>query len=1686
MAEPQSAPDNKKKKSWRAASTAAPNGTPAPARKRRTIFKLLATMLALAGIFLAILFAIRRTPKPDFVAITADEYKDLHIPVNAWSEQDREALVRGGYFDGAVTSTATSQELREIRAELDNLKTKKKALVLYLCAHVLCDDKGTLCLLPGDADIDNPETWLPLSKILQSLRECPAPHKLLLLDVMRPLAGPRLGVLVDDVAERVETVLREVPDDKRVVLCACSPGQVALASEELGQSVFGYYLKEGLRGWADGWVDGKQDRLVSVQELARFVTARVDRWARENRGVRQTPVLVPSDGDFILVEVNRDNLKPPEPSAPPEPEPETDKDKAAKEKAPPSPYPAWLRAAWQERDQWWDDQSYRDAPLVFRNLEETILRYEKLWRGGRKDEILTPKLANQLEELRQQRNQARTRIPRPDTPASLALAAGLGRKLPPPKPAGPEAKAADKKPEPTVAQAVETLLKTWDKLHGNPDPKAQEALLAAALKEFEDHPKDKPAVELTREVFEAAAACDPQPDRLHFLYGLIRDLQPPPVYVEILTLKRLDAMAAPLVKAAQEKKEPTAAWPRDTKEAVRRALQVARDGERAAACVSGRNGVWTWDPRPLPWIRTGLTQAAQLRHDGETLLFAPGFASPAEAYNLLDQAYQKYRIINDTLETLHNAYGRQDEALVRLPGLLPFLLGPGEIDGPERKEWQGALQRLQELHDLLAAAPREDQALSDPQLAARISDIQQKSESLRGFLDSLMGPFVGEGLQARMKQAQQFRDDPKYLLGLNAALEVPWLRARDREEVWKTRHQLAKDLADVTRQKDDNDNRNNSHLQPPEPYDGLREKGLKPSRATRESRTALDLMRLAGLAEDRATKLDEAIGQARTRPEDATTWPALGQMVRTTWDDLAKQLQSTDAVDKLAWDWLSRLLPPVDVSTGFSEGKPNPGQVLRREQAEAHWRWLGDRCRYEQRDLAMMAEGSDELSAQFARMAQEYRDLASGLPPAVGFEITREGNEWPNLREDKLDAECRLRIKLMREPPTQAVNVEEPSIRTADKDWLVIDRPVWQRTGDVFTTRLLVRKKTGAEKSPSPAPQGFLFVARLQDGRSFHYKVHTQLPRSSRECMELVLSDSKEAPSPQLGDLKLRPNTQQAIFVFVRNPTKEKHTAIVELQADTLKAPLLSDAIPLEPNQNVLVKFKGEPGAVPAVANAAAGDAKNLESPPLSKPSFQHPAIQLRVWDKDDANKIVHDHKEISVSIMRPYDYLRRSPLVRYYPNTRKLVVQVDPAELEGSKCPVELVIPEQPACGLIPTKPEGTYARELTPGQKEPLELTALNLKFAPERATEDGIVYLNVDHYQRAFVYRVNFAAPGYPAPTTGRPDLDMNLHIAGKKATKREEPYRFRLEIENAPAEVTLQVDQDPNNDDKYAQRYRLDGDRKQRVHFNPAGADGELIFRTEVQDWPIELSTQGIGSTWGLRVQMFLDKRLLKEVRQPVTPDDTEPEGVHFVSVNDTLVPDQLAGALEIDKVGSVSLKARGRDPQSGIERVLFYVGGESVEGKRPANVAGVPAYPVNEDRTEWRVDKVNLPAGVETVRLTVEFENGVGLPAFDTMLLKLGKTEVKKPEDNTPKLGTIKGKVSEGSRNPPGLKVILTDLTAKMEIDSTKTDESGAYTFEKVKPGTYKVSSSDDRRFGEKQVTVKPGETETVDLALIDR
>lgn len=273
------------------------------AYRRRKIFQILALMLAVSGVIVGMLFWVSPIPRPYLSSLWITQYENRLLPVFHGGEQDRLAILGSRFFPGRVESAFTYQEKRALLADIAAIEmlTEHDPLVVYLSAFAACDPNGRIFLYPGDAHPDNPETRVPLRLVLEAIERSPCPRKLLVLDIMRPVAEARLGILLDNVADQLREELDAVPDPRRLVLSACSPGQVARASQYLGRSVFGYYFEMGLGGRADGAGHaGNKNGQITVRELAAYLADRVDRFASVVYGTRQTPILLGDAGNFAL------------------------------------------------------------------------------------------------------------------------------------------------------------------------------------------------------------------------------------------------------------------------------------------------------------------------------------------------------------------------------------------------------------------------------------------------------------------------------------------------------------------------------------------------------------------------------------------------------------------------------------------------------------------------------------------------------------------------------------------------------------------------------------------------------------------------------------------------------------------------------------------------------------------------------------------------------------------------------------------------------------------------------------------------------------------------------------------------------------------------------------------------------------------------------------------------------------------------------------------------------------------------------------------------------------------------------------------------------------------------------------------------------------------------------------------
>lgn len=178
---------------------------------------------------------------------------------------------------------------------------RNNAVIIYIAAHGLVNEKGEACLVPPNSDAFSTEKWLPLQDFLQQickLDNLRGVRKLVVLDCNRISIHWRSGVMDNRFADQLPRVIRNVGDPKLYVLNSTSPGQVAWAAPELRGSVFGHFLGRGLRGEASLQFPNDRSRYtVSLVELRDYLAANVDHYVRERRGARQVPVLYGPNGE---------------------------------------------------------------------------------------------------------------------------------------------------------------------------------------------------------------------------------------------------------------------------------------------------------------------------------------------------------------------------------------------------------------------------------------------------------------------------------------------------------------------------------------------------------------------------------------------------------------------------------------------------------------------------------------------------------------------------------------------------------------------------------------------------------------------------------------------------------------------------------------------------------------------------------------------------------------------------------------------------------------------------------------------------------------------------------------------------------------------------------------------------------------------------------------------------------------------------------------------------------------------------------------------------------------------------------------------------------------------------------------------------------------------------------------------
>lgn len=875
---------NPPERTWQYPESDSSSGRPASSKQSR-ILRLLAVMTALAGVIIGLLLWIWRFVPPFFLSITVTEYGP-HFPPISFAEQDSQAL-RAHFPDGREAFESQEGESRLLE-ELHQLTARKDdAVVVYLCAYGLCRDNDVYILpAKAKADADVSSTKLSLREVLKLLVDCRVPHKLLILDIMRPLAEPRLGILSNPVAERTQAILKEWEasvDRPFFVLCPCAREQVSLVSEELAMSVFGYYLCMGLSGRADGWNPrGKRDQRVSVQELADFVTYHVDHWADENRGCRQTPMLFGKAKDFPLVAgANPASLPVLEPA------------------------PKLLSAAWETRDEWWEEERYRLAPRSFRQLEGELLRADQRWRAGIPWGRIQADLDRALEKAKKQFEYEEELV-------AQAQKKGPAWRY-------PALAAQNLQADAAIAKAVRELLVQLE----TSASKDKEKLRQDGEKKIVESFKDKAAPQLAWTVF--CVALDDgnlNPEKIDLFLKLIKSIPGSldPSLAEIDFLEKLGKL-----QPDGEGKWPT--------EAARQGLFVVRERGKTIAALRA-------DPRVLPWVAKSLEAAALKGREGEKLLFEGGLERATQVASVLENTEQEYSAIHASIREIAQALNTYEEALAGLPGFVPYWVHRPKLDSEDLTSWREAIRSAQKLGERFDRRLREGISSLD-ELRNETTELSQLKKRLRKSLDGLEDlerPFRPDRLGKLQERAKggDFQD----YLEMEALLESPRLSAEERTELNQARRLLGQRLADKTKDRDEKEYQDEERKRPPVNSARSLSSVSEADRGRWRARLAIDLLQLAGVAAARDLDKDW---------NEKPPGPALGEQLRKVWaEDLPKQWEHSNPMSRsikpaelLQADRLSRAFHPFDLcpfenSNDFS----NPASRLLQKKTLEFQDWL--------------------------------------------------------------------------------------------------------------------------------------------------------------------------------------------------------------------------------------------------------------------------------------------------------------------------------------------------------------------------------------------------------------------------------------------------------------------------------------------------------------------------------------------------------------------------------------------------------------------------------------------------------------------------------------------------------------------------------------------------------------------------
>lgn len=1683
-------------------------------RRRRTVVAWLAIGMVIAGTLAALVSMIRPLKAPFFVPIWVTQYDSWLLPIQTYSEQDRVAILDSDIFDRERSTELSNPTQIVLRGALEQLAAQSDhdSIVIYINGLTAVDERG-LCLLPSDADPLDPSTFIPIRDILKAIAKCSARHSLIVFDVQRSFSDPRIGIYHDGINERLLDELKAVPDEGRLVLFSASSGQWARISHVLNRSLFGYYFEQGLLGAADGYNEsGNRNARVSARELANYLAAHVDRWARLVDGMRQIPELLGRADDFELSVAMPPDQMPPDPY--------TKLFPAPKSKADPS-----------------------------------IAKIESEAKSAMAN--LTDKAKSAISSAT-----GSTAPPAPSSAPAAGPAAPTGAAATPAKSASvPDSKSTTAQASAPATGVQDSAPKTATAgATGATDGTNSNGLIAEDRSGAEDvvYPdwlldgwkvhdrwRSEQAYRVAPRIYQQLVGTLSRATRLW------QNTDPSDHIAESFSAR---------IAQLQRQYDQFRTFPRPRPFSLASA-ELRGDTIDPSVVIAVKDAVNKWQNSQLPPAKPEEITAARAKLIQEFAAlainkspFAVEYAIHQSAASDTTLSLEKVQFLNALRQSVYPEPHYLETRLIdRLASLNEADIESSQATSHSRlhSSWRLLLAQAIQL-DL-----RAEQAIRRPLdftwLAGQLEPAENLCWEAEVYLLS-MGyvPFdlaqskvtmANAAFQSVQSMSETLETSCNYLLrtscdvSLNLAsdqrggsLNLKWDDTVDASlDIYQTLYQSKEAANDPLASSVRNEQLRQNNIA----IASCLERLMAPFSQTNISGLMQEAQETAAPARLRIT-IDSILD---TPFVDADSRKQLSLAERRLERKRAKEVLELDTMEKKS----NRVAPAPTLSV--SDRDNSPVEEQKQSITDAHraimllhmvgydpleierfTKLIGeastnaasfDQLKFALRDV--WAKGlPDRLSAAkdlatqarlslachpfepiallddihtnpirrimigdhqklwtwianeldfhcrdayssnlIASAAREFGQFAS-VPPAAHPIVTHEFNP-PNAAATTGSVTGKISIQIFGLPDKEPT-IGTPVAITANNVWFNVTLekpeldPALTSATDGSRRYLIPFQITllpGAYGSGIPFPKGFLVQIPIGQ-RLYHHPVSLPDPNPfAADGLEIWMGTAAVAPQTQAGPLRLRPlGTPEEYFFFLVNRTTLPEKLQVTAKLGEDGPPALSATVDIAAGQSAPIPFPKQP----------------LPKEELAKLTTP---IMLEITRADQPKQVIRRFA-VPVSVISPSEYVRVA-YARFEPpappdlRRNRLVVVVEQTEgVTGPPIDVSLSFPSD----LLPGyqgELAGLLRTTLTPKEgRRTLQVEGIEFDA---NASRSGSFALNIDGVERAFLFDATF--PLYGTPSSPILVSEPRIRIDAPTFTQPTSKFPVRVPMDGVPADGRLSVVMGAKQSNEIGRIITVDEPRERRVGYQLGSPNGGILLSAVIRDNVFLFDTNGMSGPQRLEASFRQQPGTAPVAAETTVYVDARPPIVEFFDVPQKIAANQM---LPVELVV--------KDLDVPIEQVRLFFGSFAKDGSIPPGSELFSAE-ISDPRVGlWQVT-LPLPTGTKKgpIVLSATASNRAGMTANKSMTIMVS---------DAPPAGKIEGTVSVGGLRQPACDVYLVTTKGKV-AQKTKTDANGVFRFDTVTPGKFKVSSasqsSSQIRSAASEVTVDVNKTITVNLEL---